>query len=281
MTQSGFIDLKESKVYYRTEGTGPPCILANYIGGLAYQRMFSKNLRNHIQLIFTDLGGGGGESVPRKLVDISFDSLSEEIEAIRNELDLDEFVLLGASANVKIVLEYVKRHPSRVSHLVLVGGGPTSDSSSIKKRTQEYWSKYASEERKATWKKNLEKLGNIRFYDDAPTFYAAHTPRFWKDYSIDVMPIFEGIEANYNVLEHLFMNVFNDFDSSSYLSEIKCPVLLIMGKYDFSNPPSLWDGYRELIPDLTYFMLDDSGHNPMMEIPEKFDKILVDWIKTH
>jgi len=44
---------------------------------------------------------------------------------------------------------------------------------------------------------------------------------------------------------------------------------------------ALWDGYRDMIPDLTYFMLDDSGHNPMMEIPEKFDKILVDWIKTH
>ena len=35
------------------------------------------------------------------------------------------------------------------------------------------------------------------------------------------------------------------------------------------------------IPDCTYHLLEDSGHNPMMEIPEKFDKILVDWIKTH
>ena len=53
-------------------------------------------------------------------------------------------------------------------------------------------------------------------------------------------------------------------------------MLLIMGKYDFADPPSLWDDYRGMIPDLTYHMLEDCGHNPMMEIQEKFDKLLID-----
>ena len=51
--------------------------------------------------------------------------------------------------------------------------------------------------------------------------------------------------------------------------------------YDFGCPPSLWDGYKDSFADCTYVLFEDSGHNPMYEIPEKFDKLVIDWIKTH
>jgi len=35
------------------------------------------------------------------------------------------------------------------------------------------------------------------------------------------------------------------------------------------------------ISDCTYHLLEDSGHNPMIEIPMTFDKLLIEWIKTH
>jgi proline iminopeptidase len=56
---------------------------------------------------------------------------------------------------------------------------------------------------------------------------------------------------------------------------------LITGLYDFACPPSLWDDYKDRFQDCTYHMFEESGHNPMVEIPEKFDKLLSDWINSH
>ena len=141
--------------------------------------------------------------------------------------------------------------------------------------------KMSPEERKELLENKLERLGDVQVFDDFPRWYEANSPRFWKDADFDTKPIFHGVKPNYDVLRHLFGNVFGGFDSTSYLTEITCPVLLMMGKYDFSNPPSLWDNYWDKFPDCTYHLLEDSGHNPMTEIPEKFDKLLIDWIKTH
>ncbi|MCW4050182.1 MAG: alpha/beta hydrolase [Candidatus Bathyarchaeota archaeon] len=278
---SGFVEVDGTKLYYKIDGIGTPCIITSYLGALSYERMFSKNLRDHLKLIFNDLGGGGGESIPRNVESITLATLSDEMEALRRTLNLGKFILLGHSANVFIALDYVKRHPSKVSHLILIGGGPKSDSSFFQRHQQEYWDKHASEERRELLKNKLERLGDMQLFDDFPRWYEANTPKFWKDADFDTKPIFQGVKPNYDVLRHLFGNVFGEFDSTSYLTEITCPVLLMMGKYDFSNPPSLWDNYWKKFPDCTYHLLDDSGHNPMIEIPMTFDKLLIDWIKTH
>ena len=279
-SESGFVEVDGSKLYYKIDGIGTPCIITSYMGALSYERMFSKNLRDHLKLIFNDLGGGGGESIPRNVERITLATLSDEVEALRKALNLEKFILLGHSANVFIALDYVKRHLSKVSHLILIGGGPKLDSS-FQSHQQKYWDRHASEERRELLENRLEKLGDVQLFDDFPKWYEANSPRFWKDADFDTKPIFHGVKPNYDVLRHLFGNVFGGFDSTSYLTEITCPVLLMMGKYDFSNPPSLWDNYWEKFPDCTYHLLEDSGHNPMTEIPEKFDKLLIDWINTH
>jgi len=278
---SGFVEVNNTKLYYKTEGIGTPCIITSYLGALSYERMFSKNLREHLKLIFNDLGGGGGESIPRNIENITLATLSDEIEALRKTLNLEKFILLGHSANVPIALNYVQRHPSKVSHLILIGGGPKFDSSFIQHHQQEYWDRYASDERRERLKNKLQRLGDVQLFDDFPRWYEANTPKFWKDADFDTKPIFQGVKPNYDVLRHLFGNVFGGFDSTSYLTEITCPVLLMMGKYDFSNPPSLWDNYWEKFPDCTYHLLENSGHNPMTEIPMTFDKLLIEWLENH
>jgi len=136
-SESGYVEVNGSKLYYKIDGIGTPCIITSYMGALAYERMFSKNLRDHLKLIFNDLGGGGGESIPRNVERITLATLSDEVEALRRALNLEKFILLGHSANVFIALDYVKKHLSKVSHLILIGGGPkraraTSSSRNIK-----------------------------------------------------------------------------------------------------------------------------------------------------
>ncbi len=38
---------------------------------------------------------------------------------------------------------------------------------------------------------------------------------------------------------------------------------------------------KTITPDLTFLLFDNSGHNPMVEIQEEFDKKLIEWIDSH
>jgi pimeloyl-ACP methyl ester carboxylesterase len=46
-------------------------------------------------------------------------------------------------------------------------------------------------------------------------------------------------------------------------------------------PYFLWDDRKGILPNLSYNLFEKSGHFPMVEERELFDKRLVEWIRTH
>jgi 3-oxoadipate enol-lactonase len=68
------------------------------------------------------------------------------------------------------------------------------------------------------------------------------------------------------------------FDVLSDLPKVKAPTLVLCGDEDPGTPP---DGNRriaELIPGARYEELAHARHLPMMEHPERFNRILLDWL---
>ncbi len=62
---------------------------------------------------------------------------------------------------------------------------------------------------------------------------------------------------------------------------IKMPVLLIWGGADTITPPFVGEEYKSLIPHAELHLLDKCGHAPMMELPEEFNKILAQFLRTN
>ncbi len=58
------------------------------------------------------------------------------------------------------------------------------------------------------------------------------------------------------------------------LHMIKAPTLLIWGKQDKVTPPFVAEEFHKLIEHSRLHFIDKCGHAPMMEHPEKFNKIL-------
>lgn len=74
---------------------------------------------------------------------------------------------------------------------------------------------------------------------------------------------------------------FTSIDISAGLESFKVPVLLALGRYDFSiGPPSAWDPMRPKFRDLTIRVFERSGHTPQLEEAELFDSELVDWLRS-
>jgi len=250
---------------------------------LPIQRTFSENLRKNIQLIFTDLSGGYSET--RNIDEMTLDSIMGDIDGIRRELNLDRIAMVGHSAHVLLALEYAKRYPENLSHLILMGLGPKWwRLADYRKIQDEYWDEYASDERKEAYSRNMrelteERLGSVSPGEAYILWYVASAPKLLFDHDFDCSHLWEGAKLNREVMDRLFEVVLKDYDATPYLSEIECSVFLAMGRYDFIGPPPLWDGEKEKLQDCTYIQFERSGHLPQFEEQALFDEKLVDWIK--
>ena len=54
--------------------------------------------------------------------EITFQSISSDLDTICRELDIDKVVLFGHSMGVNVCLEFAKIYPERVAALVLIAG---------------------------------------------------------------------------------------------------------------------------------------------------------------
>jgi proline iminopeptidase len=110
--------------------------------------------------------------------------------------------------------------------------------------------------------------------------YVANIPLFFYDPEFDMSDLWEGVEINIDFVNSYWGLIYS-IDNTDKFHLIKAPVLVVSGRYDYWAPYYLWDEVKDSIPDLTFILFENAGHNPMVEIPEEFDKKLIDWIKSH
>ena len=59
---------------------------------------------------------------------------------------------------------------------------------------------------------------------------------------------------------------------------ITCPSLLVWGKQDTITPPFVGEKFHELLPNSELVLLDKCGHAAMMEVPERFNEVLSNFL---
>jgi 2-hydroxy-6-oxonona-2,4-dienedioate hydrolase len=65
---------------------------------------------------------------------------------------------------------------------------------------------------------------------------------------------------------------------SKDLTQMNLPVCIIWGEDDIVTPPDVADEFHKLLPDSNLFWLKKCGHAAMMEHPDKFNKIVINWL---
>ena len=63
------------------------------------------------------------------------------------------------------------------------------------------------------------------------------------------------------------------------LGKITIPSLLIWGKNDNITPPFVAEEFKKLLPNSELHFIDNCGHAPMMEVPDEFNKILLNFLQ--
>jgi len=98
MKHTGHVEVDGFKLRYLTEGKGPDALVIG--SSIYYPRSFSQNLRKSLRLHFVDYRGfaEGPE------VDLTFKTLLDDIEHVRQELGLKKCIVSGHSAGMLFAL---------------------------------------------------------------------------------------------------------------------------------------------------------------------------------
>ena len=244
---------KEKDFKYIEEGDGLPIIILHgLMGGLS-------NF-NGVITFFKDKGFKVLMPVlpiyDLPILKTSVRELSSFLDRFIKFKKIKKFVLIGNSLGGHIALYYTKIF-NRANGLVLTG------SSGLYEKGM--GSGYTKRGNYNVMKKKVEEV----FYD----------PKVANKELVD--EVFETVNDRNKLIKILAMaksairhNMAKD------LPKMKLPCLIIWGKNDNVTPPDVGIEFNNLLPNSDLVWIDKCGHAPMMEHPEKFNEILLDWLKA-
>lgn len=109
----------DKKIYYETFGEGFPFIVIHEwnLSSSLFLRAYKKIAGNKIKFFLIDLPGfGRSESIPS----LNFETLTEIIDCLLNELNIQKAYFIGSCLGAIIALDYAIRRKERVKGLILV-----------------------------------------------------------------------------------------------------------------------------------------------------------------
>lgn len=280
-TNSGTIAVDEFNLRYKIEGEGKPTLVIG--SSIYYPRTFSNTLRKHLKFVFLDHRGSAPYPGKLDTMSYSLEKILQDMETTRRQLNLGEIIVIGHSGHSYMALEYAKKYPENVSHVVMIGIAPNLGPE-YAQLVERSWEESVDPVRKKIMKENLrrlpdEKLAQLSGGQVFNQRYIRNGPHIWYDPHFDATPLFDGVEFNMDMFNYMWGRVFRDIDITRNLDKLKAPVFLALGRYDnIVAAAYTWDPFRPKFQDLTVRIFEKSGHTPQLEQPDVFDEELLKWL---
>jgi proline iminopeptidase len=278
---SGVVSVEGAELHYVIEGKGTPCIVLGH--SESGRRILSQELRNHFKFVFMDLRHDAHSNSSLEISKITLDRYLDDIDEVRRTLRLDRIAVFGHSIHSYIALEYARKYPKNTTHVIMTGSTPYRIPPG---KADEFWESDASDERKMILEQNWEKISEDELIRMSPKervvkTYMAMTPKLFYDPRYDLSWIYEVVESNQKIANHLFQVIFKDYDIAKGPDRVETPVFLAIGRYDYLWPYFTWDDRKDVLQNLSYNLFEKSGHFPIVEEQELFDKKLIEWMEGH
>jgi proline iminopeptidase len=218
--------------------------------------------------------GTGRSKLPRyDSSTINLNAYMEDIEALRTQLPIEKFVVVGNSWGMILGLAYAGTHPDAVRAVVTIGSGPItleylgvfSDNQfarlgACELELRDFWkdpAREAADSERAAFER-LRAATVAYFYDRKKALQMASELKP-EDYNFRVPPAFLKSEGKYDIRPKLKM--------------ITAPVLLLQGRQDLAGEANICEAHS-LIKNSRLEFIDKCGHMPWLEQPEQTWKIV-------
>jgi proline iminopeptidase len=269
------VSVNGAELFYSTRGTGFPCIVPCILGTKPYERLTPSPLTELFNFIYVDLRGGGQSTGDP--ADLTFDVLASDLEAVRVDLGVERVAVLGYSIVGALAIEYGRRCPATVSHVIASGTPPAGDMTQMVNAGTAFFEADGSEERKAVLKDNYARLPP----GTPPTMAIfAQTPMRFFDPRFDAVSLFAEADFKPALFQQVLGPLTDGWNVMLDRESLRVPILIAHGRYDYVVPYTMWAGVIEKLPTATLQLFERSGHQTFFEEPERFVEVVRAWMET-
>jgi proline iminopeptidase len=266
-----------ASLYARTIGEGQPVIVLH--GGPDFDHAYllpeMDQLADAFRIIYYDQRGRGRSAENVRPEGVTLASDLEDLDRVRRHFGLDAPVLLGHSWGAVLALEYALRHPSRVSHLVLMNPAPVSAGQLAVLRAA-YLAQLGSD-----MERQREITATAAYKEGDPDAVAAryrihfkhalHRPADYQKLISRMAAQFhaqgkDGILKAWAIENRLYRDTWErpGYDLLPKLRALRMPTVVIVGGRDFI-PPRIAAEIAQAIPDATFVRIEECGHFAYLE----------------
>jgi pimeloyl-ACP methyl ester carboxylesterase len=246
--------IKEGKFSYIEAGEGQPIIvLHGLMGALSnFEGVFNYFSQNGYKVLIPEL-----PIYTLPILKTNVKNLSKYLKDFMKHKNIDNAVLVGNSLGGHIALYFAKLNLPNVSAIVLAGS-----SGLYEKSLGDTYPKRGNYEYIKTKTEEVFFDPKIATKEVVDEIYASVNDR---------TKVIRTLAIAKSAIRH---NMAKD------LPKLNTPACVIWGRNDNVTPPEVAVDFQKLLPDADLFWLDECGHAPMMEHPDKFNEILHNWLKT-
>lgn len=277
-------EINGSKIFCRIIGSEEPLMIVHGGPGLAHDYLFEsfQQLSYNYKLIFYDQRGCGRSEEFKEGQTATLETMVEDLEELRKELNLGKMNLVGQSWGAIIAINYILKYPQKVKKLILLEPAPGS-SEYIQQVQQTILKRLSKEELEQltmlsqnpglrTDPDLFKEFMNVRmktyFYDSTfakkKNFNYFDTEKIQKFFASSTM--FGTYLMNYNLYDNM--------------KSIDCPTLIIHGDYDVI-PTEAVERMGKEIKNAEIHIVKECGHFVHIEKPEFYFDTIRSFIKQH
>jgi proline iminopeptidase len=279
---AGSVSVDGAQLHYVVEGQGHPTLVVG--SSTYYRRTFGQPFKKLLRCAFLDHRGFTPGATTGAQDHYTIDLITDDVEHVRRALGWDQVVVYGHSIHGLMALEYARRYPAHVSHVVMEGTPATFGGEEFSQAVQDIWDT-ATPERKARLERNRlgieERLQGMSGAEVMVANYVANGPKLWADPTYDSSPLWDGVGINVELFNQIYGSIFGGYDVVTRQPPVTAPIFVAMGRHDYAVPFTTWDERRRSIGDLTFVLFEQSGHTPHLEVPEHFAEELARWLGQH
>jgi 3-oxoadipate enol-lactonase len=252
-------------IRYEAQGDGPSVIFLHaYPLGLVMWDEQASALASEAQVIRFDARGFGGSSPSDGA--LTMDRIADDAAALLDHLRVEKAVVAGCSMGGYAALAFARRHPGKMSGLVLIDTRAGAD-------TPE-----AREGRVTTANRVLAEGSQVVADAMVPNVLGASTHRDRPDLVARVREVMLGNTPR--AIADALLGLGARVDSTPTLAQIRVPTLVVCGEEDTLTPPSESEKMVKAIPGARLALIPRAGHFANWEQPAAFNAAMSAFLRA-
>jgi proline-specific peptidase len=257
------------EISYQVRGNGPPCVVMPGGPGLSADYLHSKELEQHVTAIYIDPAGtGASQDLPSTEV-YSIRRDVQILEALRVDLKLERWCVIGHSYGGFVALRYALDWPQHTTALMLYSTSP-SLGDEFQKQVGERLQMFKDEAWFADATKALEEEANAKNPQELEAVVRRELPLYFAEWTArheEYDPKLESFKVDFEVFRR---RPDAKFEVRAELSKLRVPTVIVVGDRDFLFGPAVGAWLANGIAKSKLVTIEKAGHLSHLEQPQQF-----------